>query len=142
MTNPSVTPRFSGSQILILISPTRFLMTCPHGLSASSPSTPLPSPPPTQLHPPWSWLLFQHTPGTLLLQPLLKASLSQKVSLTLERKRTANFFHVPLYLQETYNLPQDFSPLLLFVSLLEGKLFCHIFFTAVSPPQEQCFVGT
>ena len=43
MTNPSVTPLFSGSQILILISPPRLVMTCPHGLSASSPSTPLPS---------------------------------------------------------------------------------------------------
>ena len=43
MTNPSVTPLFSGSQILILISPPRLVMTCPHGLSASSPSTPLPA---------------------------------------------------------------------------------------------------
>ena len=43
MTNPSVTPHFSGSEILIFISPTSLLMTCPHGLSASLPSTPLPS---------------------------------------------------------------------------------------------------
>lgn len=61
MTNPPVIPPFTESQILILISPTSLLMTCPHGLSSSSPSTSLPSPPPTQLHPPWSRLLFQHT---------------------------------------------------------------------------------
>ena len=43
MTNPSVIPPFTDSQILILISPTSLLMTCPHGLSSSSPSTSLPS---------------------------------------------------------------------------------------------------
>ena len=37
-----MTPPFTESQILILISPTSFLMTCPHGLSASLPSTPFP----------------------------------------------------------------------------------------------------
>ena len=41
--DPSVTPPFTESQILILISPTSFLMTCRHGLSASVPSIPLPS---------------------------------------------------------------------------------------------------
>ena len=105
MTNPSVIPPFTESQILILISPTSLLMTCSHGLSSSSPSTSLPSPPPIQLHPPWSWLLFQHTPRHITSAASAQGLLSQKISLTLERIRTAPFLHVPLYLQETYDLP-------------------------------------
>lgn len=105
MTNPPVIPPFTESQILILISPTSLLMTCPHGLSSSSPSTSLPSPPPTQLHPPWSWLLFQHTPRPITSAASAQSLLSQKISLTLERIRTASFPHIRLYLQETYDLP-------------------------------------
>ena len=60
MTNPSVTPHFSGSEILIFISPTSLLMTCPHGLLASFPPTPFTSHPPIHLQPPWSKLLLKH----------------------------------------------------------------------------------
>ena len=94
--DPSVTPPFTESQILILISPTSFLMTCRHGLSASLPSIPLPS-----AHPAPSTLVLaavpthtRHITSTASAQSLL----SQKISLTLERKSTASFLHVPLYL--------------------------------------------
>ena len=100
--DPSVTPPFTESQILILISPTSFLMTCPHGLSASLPSTPFP-----YAHPAPSTLVLaalpthtRHITSTAFAQSLL----SQKISLTLERKSTASFLHIPLYLQETYDL--------------------------------------
>lgn len=58
-------------------------MTCPHGLLASFP----PSLPPIHLQPPWS-SCCSSTTATFLLQPLLKPSLSQKVSLTLQKNHS------------------------------------------------------
>lgn len=96
MTSPSVIPLCSESQILILIKSCRALHDLPP--MASWPhSLPLPSPP---IHP----FIFNHpgpsccsnTTVTFLLQPLLKPSLSQKVSLTLQRKITASFLRITL----------------------------------------------
>ena len=69
MTNPSVTPPFTESQILILISPISLLITCPRGLSASLPFTPLPfHSPPLSLPSPFTPLPF-HSPSLSLPSP-------------------------------------------------------------------------
>lgn len=67
MTNPSWFPSSLRVKFWFLWGLTRFLMTCPCGLSASSPSTPLPSPP--QLQPPWSWALLKHIFSSLCSKP-------------------------------------------------------------------------
>ena len=102
-TTSSVTPLFSENQALILIKahkaphdlPPWHLCLIPFGSPSIHPlssSQPGPS-------------CCSNRPGTLLLQPLLNAFLSQKVSLKLWRRSTASILRTTLYLLKTYNLP-------------------------------------
>ena len=110
-------------------------MTCPHGLSASSPSTPLPSP--TQLHTPWSWLLLKHQ------APFWQLLLNVSSSHGFPWSSTASWIPITLLSHNTHHdLAQDFPLSLLSVSFLEGIIFYYLLFTAVFLYQEIRFLGT
>ena len=73
---------------------------------------------------------------------LLSASLSQRVSLTLQRKRTAFFLCLALYLQETDNLPQDFSLLLFLCHPPRRQIILPCFFHSCVPiPKNSALKG-
>ena len=135
MTNPSVTPQLSQSQIWILIKSYK----APHDL----PPWPLclipfHSPPFTRSAAATLVLAAAQTHQSHFWKPLLKVSLFQSVSLTLYSLLNS---HHSLSSQHSSLSAIGFSLSSLSVGLSEGILFYYILFTAVFLHQEMCLLG-